>query len=429
VSDPSLKLFLLGRAYIARQSRQIRVPTRKGIGLIAYLALEGIQSRARLAEVFWGQFDEARGRMNLRRELKRLKDLGLDDLLIATSTSLQTAPELQCDALEFLRAVKRNDAAAAVQHWGGDFLAGLDAEDDLEFDHWFERQRLSFQAQHLDSLHSFAAQLEGRNENRQAIDVYGQILNLDNLNESVYRALIRLHGTLNEREQALGYFRQLEAALEEELGLTPLPETLALVQSLRSRDKKTEPPARKNVADLFDPPFVGRDDMIEEFNRRKSQIQLLLGEAGIGKSRLAVEYLTRSGAYLRLQGREDWRGITLAPITAALRAHLKALEALSSSDRLEVARLIPELEPNLKNLERSNTVFTGVVGGARNLHRRRGVVGGRRSLVRRIFDQRRDPLASSLWHKSSFYGSGSRNRARQSRQNQPQRTRTPGIPG
>ncbi len=334
-----------------RQNQQIRVATRKGIGVLAYLALEGVQSRSRLAEIFWGQFDEARGRMNLRRELQRLKDLGLQDLLVVTSSSLQLANQIWCDATAFQSAVLNGDAKEAVKLWNGTLLEGLDAEEDLEFDRWLEKKRLDFEAQHLDVLHVYAAQLETNRDFRQALAIQQKILSTDNLNESVYQALIRLCGQLGMREQALVTFSQLEDVLREELGLTPLPETVALIEKAKANAKQGNQPPAQNKHDLFDPPFVGRDDVIADLNQNPRRIHLLLGEPGVGKSRLATEFLSRLGTFVRIQGREDWRGITLAPITAILRENRDRLESLASSDRIEVARLLPEIEPNNKNLE------------------------------------------------------------------------------
>ncbi len=334
-----------------RQNQQIRIATRKGVGLLAYLALEGLQTRARLAEIFWGQFDEARGRMNLRRELQRLKDLGLQDLLLVTSSSLQLSEEVWCDVKAFQKTVLSGDAKETVKLWNGTLLEGLDAEEDLEFDRWLEQKRVDFEAQHLDALHVYAAQLETNRDYRQALAIQQKILSTDNLNESVYQALIRLHGQLGMREQALSTFSQLEDVLREELGLTPLPETVALIEKVRLNAKPNDQPPSQNKRDLFDPPFVGREDVIAELNQNQRRIQLLLGEPGIGKSRLATEFLSKLGTFIRIQGREDWRGITLAPITAILRENRDQLDSLVSSDRLELARLLPEIEPNNKNLE------------------------------------------------------------------------------
>jgi DNA-binding SARP family transcriptional activator len=351
VDSPSPKLFLLGFPHLTRQNQQIRIPTRKGIGLLAYLALEGIQTRAHLAMVFWGQFDEARGRMNLRRELQRLKELGLQDLLLVTSSSLRLADQVWSDAKAFQEAFLGGDAKQAVKLWNGTLLEGLDAEEDLEFDSWLEQKRADFHAQHLDALHVFAAQLETNRDYRQALAIQQQVLSTDNLNESVYQSLIRLHGLLGMREQALALFAQLEDLLREELGLTPLPQTIALIEKVKFNARQTDQTPPQNSHDLFDPAFVGRDDVIAELNRSPKRIHLLLGEPGVGKSRLATEFLTRLGSFVRIQGREDWRGITLAPITAILRENRDQLDLLPSSDRLELARLLPDIEPNSKNLE------------------------------------------------------------------------------
>jgi DNA-binding SARP family transcriptional activator/predicted ATPase len=351
VDSSSPKLFLLGFPHLTRQAQDVRIATRKGIGLLAYLALEGVQTRTRLAEIFWGQFDEARGRMNLRRELQRLKDLGLQDLLLVTNSSLQLAKQVWCDATLFQKAALAGDVQSAVNLWSGTLLEGFDAEDDLEFDHWLEQKRIEFEAQHLDALHVFAAQLENNRDLRQALTTYQQILARDNLNETVYQALIRLHGLLGMREQAIATFTQLKDLLREELGLIPLPATIALIEKVKQSAKQGEQLPPQNSHDLFDPPFIGREDVIAQLNRNPKRIHLLLGEPGVGKSRLATEFLLSLGSFVRIQGREDWRGITLAPITAILRENHEKLESLSSSDRLEVARLLPEIEPNSKNLE------------------------------------------------------------------------------
>ncbi len=366
--------------HLTRHNQQIRIATRKGIGLLAFLALEGVQTRARLATVFWGQFDEARGRMNLRRELQRLKDLGLQELLIVTSSSLQLVGEVWCDVKAFQEAVLNGDAMGAVKLWNGTLLEGLDAEEDLEFDTWLEQKRGDFEAQHLDALHVHAAQLEANRDFRQALSIQQQILAKDNLNESVYQALIRLYGQLGMREQALATFSQLEDLLREELGLTPLPETTALIEKIRLNPKPVGQTPTQNSHDLFDPPFVGRDDVIAELSQNPRRIQLLLGEPGVGKTRLATEFLTRVGSFVRIQGREDWRAITLAPITTVFREYLEQLDSLTSSDRLEVARLLPEIDPNSKNLEapslEGRTRFLQALANALGL-----IIGGGRLLI------------------------------------------------
>ncbi len=351
VTLPQTQLFLLGTAHLERSEQTIRVHTRKGIGLLAYLALEGAQSRARLAEIFWGQYDEARGRMNLRRELQRLRDLGLDQILTITNSSLQLVQTTWCDATQFQSAILNGDLQQATKLWSGTFLQGLDAEEELEFDVWLERTRARLQAQHLDALHAFAKLSEEKGEYRQAQSLYQQILTDDNLNESVYRSLIRLHGILNEREQALDTYAQLEHLLHEDLGLTPLPETISLIEQIRADVKPSKNQPKKSSNDLIEPPFVGRDDILSDLQQSQSQIHILLGEPGVGKSRLAAEYLKQHGSHLRLQGREDWRGITLAPITAILKQHQQQLTHLNQNDRLEISRLLPELEPNQRNLE------------------------------------------------------------------------------
>lgn len=82
-----LTLHLLGQAGLWRGEQAVVPPTKKALGLIAYLALEGPASRARLADLLWSENDEESARRNLRVELHRLRKTVLRDYLHADETA------------------------------------------------------------------------------------------------------------------------------------------------------------------------------------------------------------------------------------------------------------------------------------------------------------------------------------------------------
>lgn len=116
----SIRLVLTGRVALEAAGRPVPV-RRKGLALLAYLALEGPSRRATIADVLWRT---RRGRANLRVELRRLNAVLGRNLQDAGDDPLALPPWIAVEA-------------------GGpseDFLAGLEDVSDA-FDEWLAVQR------------------------------------------------------------------------------------------------------------------------------------------------------------------------------------------------------------------------------------------------------------------------------------------------
>src|SRR5262249_44307849 len=150
---------------------------------------------------------------------------------------------------------------------------------------------------------------------REANDMAGalhtalRLLALDPLQEVVHRAVMRLQTALGRRDAALRQYQTCVAVLQRELGVEPEPVTKELYREiLRERERSipaTEPPGvgnrpaggSKRAPPLGSPdtvsPMIGRDAdlarlgrMLDLAGQRKRRLVVVLGEAGIGKSRL-----------------------------------------------------------------------------------------------------------------------------------------------
>jgi DNA-binding SARP family transcriptional activator len=115
------------------------------------------------------------------------------------------------------------------------------------YEEWclIERQRL--QQLYLFALSRLAAFHTRRHEFIDSIACCQQILTIDPLREEVHRELIRLFVAAARPHDALRQFQACAAILQRELGIDPMPETLALFHQLPAQTWQT-PPAERPLA-------------------------------------------------------------------------------------------------------------------------------------------------------------------------------------
>lgn len=384
-----LKLFFLGPPRVEIDGMPIEVDTRKAIALAAYLAVTGgPHTREALAALFWPEYDQAHARAALRRTLSTLKNALAGDWLDVDrgSVELQRTAHLWVDVEEFQRQLAAcqthghpadetcpaclRPLAAAVALYRDDFLTGFSLRDSSNFDEW-----QFFQAEHL--RHKLAGALEklvrghsAQAEFEQAIDGTRRWLALDPLHEPAHRQLMLLYAWTNRRAAALRQYRECVRILDQELGVPPLEETTRLYQAIQEHQAPpppgepvkagalitAPPPPRAPAAQL---PLIGRSTewgaLLDAYGAIAvdGRLMVLEGEGGIGKTRLAEEFLswvqTRGAVTLAARCYEGETDLAYGPFVEALRA---ALERPDRSERLaqmpayrlaEVARLLPEL--------------------------------------------------------------------------------------
>src|SRR5262245_2786848 len=84
-ADPShpVHLSCIGVPRVRLGEAEVRLPVRKTLALLVYLAVTGRSARQRLADLLWGGLDEATARRNLRRAVHRLRAAGLGEVIEA----------------------------------------------------------------------------------------------------------------------------------------------------------------------------------------------------------------------------------------------------------------------------------------------------------------------------------------------------------
>ena len=150
--------------------------------------------------------------------------------------------------------------------------------------------------------------------------------------EEAHRQLMQALALSGERSAALAQYETCRAVLQAELGIEPTAETEAL--AARIRVQQPEQPARALAQRRLTLPFVGRNREVEALvnayqraGRDGVQVVTLVGEAGIGKTRLAQQFLdwaaTQGADVLRSRAFETSGGLAYQPLTQLLRQRLE----------------------------------------------------------------------------------------------------------
>jgi DNA-binding SARP family transcriptional activator len=346
-------LQLLGAPkFAAADGTERHLPSRRALGLLVCLAIEGRVTRAKLAALFWGEVDDGSARRNLRRELARLRDAGLGDTFEASDDTLRLGASVETDLAGFVAACERDDTDAALACWRGALLDGFGLADAPAFDAWLAEQREALARRWRLAASAAAARCEAQGDARGALAWHLQLSADDPLQELHHANAMRLHHLLGERAAALEVFERCRALLRDELGLEPLAATVALAERIRAAEHLAPLVARRADAALrrLDAPLIGRDAEAARLRERRSAVLLLQGEPGVGKTRLAQEcLLARITVSMRCEAIA--REAALHPVAEAMRAAFdrpdrrERLATLAPADRHEAARLLPALDP------------------------------------------------------------------------------------
>ena len=343
--------------------------TRKELALLIYLAVEGrVHLRKQLSELFWPEGDAIHGRAALRITLLHLRHaLGeqagsdpVSHLLITRDTlslDLTAALDLDLQTLHEAWTLARASAPTALtmsdgahrhllarlQHASslprGEFLEGFSLRDAPAFDDWVRFQR-NYWHLHVNDVFDRLSHLQFEaGELAAAIETVNRWLVFAPLHEDAYRRLMRLHFASGDRAAALHAYDVCQARLSTGMQTEPTSETVVLANRMRV----VTPPRRKEVpalptalspSMLLDGPLLGRtaelSTLIKLYHmaqRGQTQVVLLEGEVGIGKTRLATEFLawaeTEGADVLQGHAFETGGHLPYQPIIEALRPRIE----------------------------------------------------------------------------------------------------------
>lgn len=287
--------------------QSVKLNRRKAIALAAYITIHGKPvPRERLADLFWPDYGRQKALASLRRTLSSMCKILGNFWVKADRDAVCFIPNknIYVDVIQFQALVSRYtpDPEAlelATQIYNGPFLSGFYLEDAPEFNDWQFVRKEEFERNFMGVLESITETYENMGNTAKAIKHASVWAELDPLNESAHRCLIRLHGYSGQKSMAHRQYERCKQILDSELGIPPDMETSKLAHQILRPDKA--------VAEKINTPqcpkpaksgsFIGRQRELKEITSRLCQestrLLTLTGPGGIGKTWLAVEAIDK----------------------------------------------------------------------------------------------------------------------------------------
>ncbi|PYE49413.1 BTAD domain-containing putative transcriptional regulator [Deinococcus yavapaiensis] len=338
---------LIGAAQL-ESNDGLNVPLeRKTAALLAYLALEGPTRRPQLTELLWPDTREEAARNNLVHLLRKLRGHTGSDL-IEGGGILTLAKGMSIDASSAREAFVRGDHTTFLS-FEGEVLQGLTYDDCPDLDEWVYGERERLDTWRRIALRQEIERVQQTGDYDGALVHAYTLLDLDPTSEDAHRRLMRLHYLRGDRPAALHAYQKCRDVLWRELNVEPLPETNDLARAIERGAVPTSVRTTNvalPLAVLRPPVLVGREREWERMEEAwaRGQYIYVMGDPGVGKTRLAMDFARSKGVVLEFKGRH---GDANQPFTSSARNYRASLErrpdvVLEPWVRRELGRVLPE---------------------------------------------------------------------------------------
>jgi DNA-binding SARP family transcriptional activator len=259
------------------------------------LASKRQETRDVLCDLLWGGRSQEQARPHLRQTLWLIKTQISDRLLTVKGDVVSIADCLDVDVCDFLNAIERGDFATAVDLYAGDFFSGYAAPGAGQFEEWASLERGRLRGRFMSGAETLARRALDTGHFADAIRLTQQMRTADPNAQAPWRLLIEarlasgdmigLHADADQFEE---WLRREEWEAE--------PASLATIRLAR----RSAPPQGEDAVNDLTAELVGRErefslvqDMWRSVESNKGNAVHIIGESGLGKTRLVRDIIAR----------------------------------------------------------------------------------------------------------------------------------------
>ncbi|MDX1613355.1 MAG: protein kinase [Candidatus Promineifilaceae bacterium] len=312
---PGLEVTLLGSLEVQVNGRPVtRFRSANVQGLLIYLLLNRQRpiTRETLATLFWPDEPDRVAKQNLRQTLYQLRK-SLEDgdgpdqpLLHVNRRTIQFNAEAHysLDVEQFHTAIAEGELERAALLYVDELAPGFTC-DSAVFEDWLRQERQQLRRLALQTLVDWAERQMRNGRPQEAQSAARRHLSLEPWSETAHQQLIEALALAGDRSGALAQFERCREVLAEELGVSPSPETVALVRRIEQNELRPADP------DLIAGRYalekeIGRGAMGIVFRGRDSRtgeavaIKMLDAEKVAGRPDLLQRFLREGEALQKL---------------------------------------------------------------------------------------------------------------------------------
>lgn len=288
---------LLGTPIVTKNTEEITFPYGKAEALFYYMLVKKRASRDVLVDLFWSNITLASAKKNLRNAVYIIKKAFKEDVLVSpqrTIIEINSNLNLELDIGRFLNC----SGISSIEAYSGEFLEGFFVKDAENFEEWM----LAIRNQNRDIYtRKLYVEIEKfvENKNWHEAETYcNRIIDIDSFDENVYRVLMKVYDEVGNYNRCINIYNNLVELLDEELSIAPDIKTTELFEEI-VRKKSVRQTLKKEESEEF---FYGRSKELDLLNKNYNKLLnnnnpssiIILGETGVGKSKLLNRFLNLS---------------------------------------------------------------------------------------------------------------------------------------
>lgn len=356
MSGPPFLLQLMGSVSLrSGDGEEVDLSRGKPMALLAVLALESPPlSRDELAELLWSESSRARARGSLRQALWQIRSALGDDILAGDDPVLLSTNRVETDIGRLDRHLSAGRLLQAVEAWKGAPFADLRVGGAREWERWAENRRRDVERRLGEALSERGHEERRRGSTKEATTWLRRATEVQPYRLQHHLDLADAFLETRAFSEAQGVITTAKGVFDDESSLEALDQIGRRVDQLE-RGTPIEPstiPGSGTVRLRF----TGRSREFAALARRWSQARdgeaslgLILGEAGIGKTRLAEEvaYLATSegGRVVQVKADDSERPIEWALLVELVRGllPLSGSAGISAGTQQVLRSLLPSL--------------------------------------------------------------------------------------